>query len=72
MDEIWPKQNKVYFQKKLECGIILPRNVSNGGIGGCVNGGIDGDGGDDGGGGSGGGTSFGGDGVGLVILVVVK
>ena len=67
MIKIWPKQNKVCFQKKLEIWIIWSQNVSNGSIVG--NGGGDGDVGL--GGGSGGDASGGGDGGGGEVIVVV-
>ena len=59
MFEIWPKQNKICFQKKFESVIILPLNISSGGIGGCGNWG-----GDDNGGGNG---ASGGGAVGMVV-----
>ena len=62
MTEIWPKKNKVCFQKKFEIVIIWPQNVSNGNIVGCSKGG------GDGGGGLGGGSG-GNDGC-VVVMVV--
>ena len=65
MTEIWSKQNKVCFQKKSKSGLILPQNINNCGIGGCVNDGLDCD---VGGNGSGGGASV--DGNGVVVMVL--
>ena len=64
MTEIWPKKNKICFQKKFEIVIIWPQNVSNGNIVGCSKGGGDGDGGGGLGGGSGGND-------GCVVVMVV-
>ena len=60
--EIWPKPNKVCFQKKFEILIILVQNIRNSGVGGRANVGGDGGCGDVSGGGSGNASGGGGDG----------